>query len=69
MNKKSANSKSKEEIKIWLEPKSLIPIKLQIIKDNEKSTWLVNNLKTDLDLKDSQFNFSIPKDAEIIDLR
>jgi len=69
LKKKKADSKSNNEIKIWLEPKTLIPVKLQIYNNNEKSNWFVSNLKTDLNLNDSQFNFTVPKEAEVIDLR
>nr|HPI20480.1 hypothetical protein [Candidatus Kapabacteria bacterium] len=69
LKKKKADSKSNNEIRLWLEPKTLTPIKLQINNNNERSNWLVSNLKTDLNLNDSQFNFSIPKEAEVIDLR
>jgi len=69
LRKKKTASKLNNDIKIWLDSKSLIPIKLQINNNNEKSNWLVSNLKTDLNLSDSQFNFTIPKDTEIIDLR
>lgn len=69
MKKKGSSAKDNNEIHIWLEHKTHNPLKIQMVNNNEKSNWLISNLKTDLTLSDSQFKLSIPKEVEIIDLR
>jgi outer membrane lipoprotein carrier protein len=57
------------QIKIWANSSSLSIKKVQIITSSETQTWNISNLKINPNLTAKSFDFSPPKDTEIIDLR
>lgn len=62
------DKKTKREVGILLDPNSLMIMRIALDND-EQNTWDVKNLRINPKIQDSIFEFKIPKDAEVIDLR
>lgn len=57
-------------MKIWINEKLLVPIKIEQIDINDNSTtYLLMNIDTKVRSDDSFFNYQIPTSAEVIDMR
>ena len=57
-------------MKIWVDASSWLTIKVEQVDINENvNTYIIGNIKENLQLEDSLFNFEIPEDCEVVDLR
>lgn len=57
-------------IKVWVDESDYLMYKVQVFDVSENlMTYTVENIKINSGLADTQFQFSIPSDAEVIDLR
>lgn len=58
-----------DKLLLWIDGKTLDIFKLQLISETTVETWGVVNLKINPKTTNKTFSFTIPKDAEVIDLR
>ena len=57
-------------MKIWVDASSWLTIKVEQVDINDNvNTYIIGNIKENLQLEDSLFNFEIPEDCEVVDLR
>jgi outer membrane lipoprotein-sorting protein len=57
-------------MKIWVDAETWLTRKIEQIDINGNlNSYTVNNVKENIELKDSLFQFEVPADAEIVDLR
>lgn len=61
--------KNIREIKLWLNSSNNNIESLEIIEPNSVNAWILKNLVLNRNFPDSQFDFIIPKEATVIDLR
>ena len=59
-----------KSMKIWVDASSWLTIKVEQVDINDNvNTYIIGNIKENLQLEDSLFNFEIPEDCEVVDLR
>lgn len=59
-----------KSMKIWVNASNWLTVKVEQIDINDNiNTYIVGNIKENLQLEDSLFNFEIPIDSEVVDLR
>jgi len=58
-----------DKLLLWIDGKTLDIFKLQLISDTSVDTWGVVNLKINPKIIKKTFSFTVPKNAEVIDLR
>ena len=59
-----------KSMKIWVDASSWLTIKVEQVDINDNiNTYIIGNIKENLQLEDSLFNFEIPPDSEVVDLR
>jgi len=57
-------------MKIWVDASSWLTVKVEQVDINDNiNTYIIGNIKENLQLEDSLFNFEIPEDCEVVDLR
>ena len=57
-------------MKIWVDASSWLTIKVEQVDINDNiNTYIIGNIKENLQLDDTLFNFEIPPDSEVVDLR
>lgn len=57
-------------MKIWVDASSWLTVKVEQVDINDNiNTYIIGNIKENLQLEDSLFNFEIPPDSEVVDLR
>ncbi|MBS1536284.1 MAG: outer membrane lipoprotein carrier protein LolA [Bacteroidetes bacterium] len=56
-------------ISLSLSPKSLALQRISITDASSTQVWKISSLKTDITLSDSTFEFTAPKDAQVVDMR
>lgn len=55
---------------IWVDASNWLTIKVEQVDINDNiNTYIIGNIKENLPLEDSLFNFEIPPDSEVVDLR
>lgn len=58
-----------DKLILWIDVKTLDIFKIQLISDTSVDTWGVVNLKLNPKITKKTFSYTVPKDAEVIDLR
>ena len=57
-------------MKVWVNPEKLLMKKIQVLETSDNlMTYLISEIKLNPGLADSQFQFELPPDVEVIDLR
>ncbi len=69
LQKNTASDNVLNKVKIWFNPKNYIINSIGIDRGGDFEIWNLSNLKINPKLDNNKFEFSIPKDAEQIDLR
>lgn len=58
-----------KSLKLWIDTKAFTIKQIQIETDIDTQKWEIEKLIVNSNIKDSQFDFDVPKDVEVIDLR
>ncbi|MCG8605323.1 outer membrane lipoprotein carrier protein LolA [bacterium] len=59
-----------KSMKIWVDADSWLTVKIQQVDINDNvNTYHVRDVQQNIELQDSLFNFQIPAEAEVVDLR
>ena len=69
LQKNSTSDNVLNKVKIWVNPKNYIINSIGIDRGGDFEIWNLSNLKINPKLDNNKFEFSIPKNAEQIDLR
>ncbi len=69
LERNKQNSSNLNKVKIWVNPNNYSINSIGIDRGGEFEIWNLSNLKINVKVEDSKFEFKTPKNAEEIDLR